>query len=202
MTGVQTCALPISSRTIFQCVHPLSKLVEGFLAGALTEQMEVLQNFAYRKKLSTTALWLKQTDILSRESLIFAFNGDLVKAFHVHSFVAFYVFQICSEQQFFDDRNSDQQFFDDRNSDQQFFDDENSVQQLLFRIINGGRSGQQFFDDENSGQQFFDDENSGQQFFDDENSVQQLLRSSIKNGRSGQQFFDDENSDQQLLDRI
>ena len=71
----------LPARTIFQILNPIGKLVECFLAEALVSYVDRLSNFAYRKGLSCTSLLLQQFDILAREKCIYAFNGDLVKAF-------------------------------------------------------------------------------------------------------------------------
>ena len=71
----------LPSRSIFQMLNPFSKLVENFFASQLQKILGQCQNFAYRPNLSTTSLLLVQFDHLARNDLVYAFNGDLMKAF-------------------------------------------------------------------------------------------------------------------------
>ena len=56
-------------------------MVESFLAKVVDKYVRGLENFAYRKGLSCTALLLRQFDVYSKEKVCYSFNGDLVKAF-------------------------------------------------------------------------------------------------------------------------
>lgn len=78
---VSKCTI-LPSRSIFSAYHAESKVIERFFCEQLTDEVEQLDNLAYRKNLSCISLLLSQFNTIAIEPSTFLFNGDIKKAFN------------------------------------------------------------------------------------------------------------------------
>lgn len=87
-TGVYPSSLKISkctilpSRSIFSAYHAEAKVIERFFCEQLVDEVEKLDNLAYRRNLSCTSLLISQFNAIAIEPKTYAFNGDIQKAFN------------------------------------------------------------------------------------------------------------------------
>lgn len=87
-TGSYPISLKISrctilpSRSIFSAYHTESKVVERFFCTLFEDEVEELQNVAYRKNLSCTSLLASQFNAFAIEPTVFSYNADIKKAFN------------------------------------------------------------------------------------------------------------------------